>query len=90
MAEWMYRSTTIEVMNEIGKLLGDKLNCRKTEISYNCCERSAARTGKKDIYPLKSLIRMQKNSVRPALNKFRNGVCHFLLPLQPMDWINLK
>jgi hypothetical protein len=28
--------------------------------------------------------------VRPALNKFRNGVCHFLLPLQPMDWINLK
>jgi hypothetical protein len=35
----------IEVKNEVSKLL-DKLSCRKTEISYNSCERSAARTRK--------------------------------------------
>jgi hypothetical protein len=46
------QDTTIwvtEVQNETSKLL-DKLNCRKTEISYNCCERSAARTRKRKTY----------------------------------------
>jgi hypothetical protein len=70
--------------NEITKLL-DKLLCRQTEISYNCCERSAARTRKR------RACKHWKEDFYDTCTEYVQKLClPFLMPIQRMDWINLK
>jgi hypothetical protein len=62
----------------------------ETEISYNCCERSAARTKKEDIITIEKFNNYAEDFYDTCTEYIQKSHFPFLIPLQPIDSINLK